>query len=292
MILINPDLIELKAVRRTALATLAKQLLQKPEAARTAFIDEKREETWAHPEVLEALRAVVGNKCWYSEVPLEGADPNVDHFRPKGQVREVDANLNPTKTKVGGYWWLAFEFLNFRLAAMHANQRRTDTDTNGGKWDFFPVRGARAAECTSCGAITEDYLALDPCKPSDVRLLWFDPDGKPCAARWRGKALRDEDAERVRASIWLYHLDKQELHARRSKHVQDIMKDLRKADKNYSLWAPESAQPNLQAKAGFDEKVAEIKIKISPQSDFSGAKRSAVRLASATYPWIEDFDIL
>jgi hypothetical protein len=90
----------------------------------------------------------VGNKCWYSEVPLEGADPNVDHFRPKGQVREVDADLQNLQTTSPGYWWLAFECRNFRLSSMHANQRRVDTDTNGGKSDYLPVLGSRAVEGT------------------------------------------------------------------------------------------------------------------------------------------------
>lgn len=289
MILINPDSIRLNETRRQALASLAQELVQKPETERMPFIEQKRGETWAHPEVIEALRAVAGNKCWYSEVPLEGADPNVDHFRPKGQIREVDGDLNLLKTKVPGYWWLAFELQNFRLAAMHANQRRTDEDTNGGKWDFFPVRGCRAAACTPCGSIIEDHLALDPCKPSDVALLWFDMDGRPCAAKRRGKQLRAEQAEKVRTSIWLYHLNKKELHNRRAEYVEDIRKDLRKADADYQLWAPESSQPNRQSELSFNQKIDEIHIKLQPNQPFVGAKTSALRLAMAHYPWIEDY---
>lgn len=59
---------------------------------RNAFVNSKRGETWGHPEVVRALKQVVGNKCWYSEVSLDGSDPEVDHFRPKGRVVEVDAN--------------------------------------------------------------------------------------------------------------------------------------------------------------------------------------------------------
>src|SRR5262245_62047027 len=84
----------------------AKKLTRELEAMlpdeRLDFIEKHREVTWGAHEVLEALRAIVGNKCWYSEVPLEGADPNVDHFRPKGQVREVDANLQNTKNTSPG----------------------------------------------------------------------------------------------------------------------------------------------------------------------------------------------
>ena len=292
MIFVNPDSLNVPAARRAAMAALTVRLAGISREERKKFIESNRENTWGHDEVLTALRDIMGNKCWYSEAHLEGADPNVDHFRPKGRVREVDADLNNTGDESEGYWWLAFEPLNYRLASMHSNQRRTDKDTQGGKWDYFPVRGERAPEGTEWGAINEDTLALDPCSASDVRLLWFDPDGKPCPAAWKHREANADELERVKATIWLYHLDKQELQKRRTDHVQDIQKDLRKANVEYRLWAPDSGNPNLQAKASFDEKVAEIKTKISDAAQFAGAKRCAIQLALADYPWIEDFNIV
>jgi hypothetical protein len=208
MIFINPDAVPLPHARRATMDQLTAELLERPEAQRNAFIDQKRNVTWAQPEVIKALRAPAGNKCWYSEVQLDGQDPNVDHFRPKGRVREVDADFQNTGNESGGYWWLAFEFSNYRLAAMHANQRRVDEHTDGGKWDYFPVRGDRSPESTPWGEIIEDALPLDPCSSTDVALLWFDPDGKPCVSSWKRKP-NTADTERVKASIWLYHLDKQ-----------------------------------------------------------------------------------
>jgi hypothetical protein len=231
---------------------------------------------------------VVGNKCWYSEVQLDGADPNVDHFRPKGGVREVDEDLQNTKVASAGYWWLAFEFSNFRLAAMHANQRRADDQTEGGKWDYFPIRGNRAAAGTLSENIIEDILALDPCSRTDVALLWFDPDGKPGASKWKHEPNAN-DLQRVRATIWLYHLDKQEIQTSRAAYVEDIRKDLRKANSYFVLWGRDSANPNLQARAGFNQKIAEIETKIGIRSVFAGAKRCAVRLALADYAWIEEY---
>jgi hypothetical protein len=286
MIYINPDEVILSHAWSVHSRALTAELLGKSADERTAFINRHRDETWAHPAVLVALRSVVGNKCWYSEVPLEGGDPNVDHFRPKGQVREVDDNFEHTGEVSPGYWWLAFESRNFRLAAVHANQRRVDESTVGGKWDYFPVRGERAPAPTDWGLIAEDHLALDPCSSSDVRLLWFDPDGNPCASL----ACRSQpDQERVRATIWLYHLDKEEILRKRANHLDELRKDLRKADIEYQLWAPESTVPNLHAKNAFDIKVAEIRRKISDRADFAGAKRCAVRLAITEYPWIDEF---
>lgn len=292
MIHINLDDVTPGAEWERQAAILTAELKRKPAAERAAFIKQHRKDTWGHPRLLEALRAVVGNKCWYSEVSLEGADPNVDHFRPKGGIREVDTDLQDTGTISPGYWWLAFELRNFRLTSMHANQRRVDETTEGGKWDYFPVRGPRAAEGTEWGCIIEDVLPLDPCSATDVSLLWFDPDGKPSVVRRRGGPPNTAEEERVRVTIWLYHLDKVEIQARRTQYVEDIRKDLRKADAYYKLWNPTSSTPNLQAKNSFDIKVAEIKKKLADNAEFARAKQCAVQTAIVDYAWIEDFNII
>jgi len=292
MIFINPDSLEIPLESEETLRILTETLAEKTAVERRRFIESNRAKSWGHEAMLTALRAIVGNKCWYSEVHLEGADPNVDHFRPKGRVREVGTNLENTGEFSDGYWWLAFEPRNYRLAAMHANQRRVDKDTDGGKWDYFPVRGARASTQTEWDAIMEDILVLDPCSFSDVQLLWFDPDGIACAAKWKHRDIDEREIERVKATIWLYHLDKKELQDRRSGYVQDIRKDLRKANSYYQLWAPCSMNPNLHAKRSFDERVAEIRTKIADKEEFVGAKRCAVRIALAEYPWIEEFNII
>lgn len=288
MIFINPDALNLPPAQRTVMNQLTNELLGKPAADRSPFIEEGRDDTWAHADVLATLRSFAGNKCWYSEVQLDGADPNVDHFRPKGRVREVDGDLQNTGNVSDGYWWLAFEFANYRLAAMHANQRRVDEDTEGGKWDYCPVRGNRTAERTPWGEIMEDILALDPCVRTDVALLWFDPDGKPCVSKWK-RQPNTNDVERVKATIWLYHLDKKEIRDSRAAHVEAIRKDLRKAHVEFRLWDRDSQHPNLQARNSFNQKVAEIALNIADRAVFAGAKRCAVRLAIPDYPWIEEF---
>lgn len=267
---------------------LTKELMQKKPSQRNEFIDHQKEASWSHSEVLAALRAAAGNKCWYSEVKLDGQDVNVDHFRPKGRIQEVDADLQKTRANSAGYWWLAFEFDNYRLAAMHANQRRVDEDTAGGKWDFFPVRGNRCAEGTPCGAIVEDVLALDPCKLTDVALLWFDSEGKPCAPQRKRKA-NDSDKKRVEATIWLYHLNKNEIQTSRRQHVDGINAELRNANADFVLWDRDSAAPNIQARQSFNQKLDAIKAKLADDAVFARAKQCAVLIAKADYTWIEEF---
>jgi hypothetical protein len=289
MIFINPDNINPDNDWKTKAQELTEELKKLNADERAAFIKNNRDNAWGHSKLLKTLRTIVGNKCWYSEVPLEGADPNVDHFRPKGRIKEVDDNFNETKEESGGYWWLAFEYRNFRLASMHSNQRRVDEDTAGGKWDYFPIRGARAAELTDFDLIFEDVLALDPCSPSDVNLLWFDPDGNPCLAKRRHDLPSENDEKRIQATIWLYHLDKAEIHTKRAQHIQDIQTDLRKANSQYLIWNRYSAKPELKAKSNFDSKIAEMKRKIADTAEFARAKQCAVRNNSATYAWIDEF---
>lgn len=271
-------------------AALLVELKAKAPGERIDFIDHCREQTWANPDLLMALRDLVGNKCWYSEVPLEGADPNVDHFRPKGRVKEVDEeNLAPTKNLLPGYWWWAFEWRNFRLASMHSNQRRVDVDTDGGKADFFPVNGKRALPESDYALCVEDAIPLDPCNRTDVALLWFDANGVPSCSDWRRKKTSDEE-HRVRFSIWLYHLDKQEIVARRREHMEKIRAELFNADVDFRLW--KGAVGNILSKNSFERRLATIRDMTSDRSEFAGAKRAAVRIASAEYEWLFEYGLV
>jgi hypothetical protein len=269
-------------------SNLLDTLKQKPPGDRSYFIEHCRDQTWADPAMLTALRSLVGNKCWYSEVPLEGADPNVDHFRPKGRVKEVDKDLKPNGDVLPGYWWWAFEWRNFRLASMHSNQRRVDLHTDGGKADFFPVNGPRAAEESDYTLCVENVVPIDPCNQTDVALLWFDSDGAASCSDWRRKKSA-EDEWRVRVSIWLYHLDKHEIVARRREHMDGIRADLLNADTDYRLW--KNIPGNVISKNSFDRRLKAIRKKISEESEFSGAKRAAIRAAGVDYEWIFEFSL-
>ena len=80
-----------------------------------------------------ALSMLRGGKCWYSESRNPTADKNVDHFRPKNGVAEDPVHE--------GYWWLAFQWRNYRYSSQWCNQRRVNdaNGTRGGKWDHFPL---------------------------------------------------------------------------------------------------------------------------------------------------------
>ncbi|WP_353367419.1 hypothetical protein [Acidovorax sp. FG27] len=273
---------------RTTLAQITAALQSVAETDRAAYFKANRANTWGNSVVVEALKKVVGNKCWYSEISLGGADQNIDHFRPKGRVVEIDDQMAKTGQNCEGYWWLAFEPLNFRLTSQHSNQRRVDDTTEGGKADFFPIRGMRTPATTPYAQIFEDVLPLDPCSASDVSLMWFDPDGNPVYLP--KKKRMEEDALRIKATIWLYHLDKRDTAAPRRKAVESVQLKLKQADTYHQLW--NSPVPCMKSKASFDKEVAEIAELIADDSEFAGAKRCTVRLESANYQWIDECQAL
>ena len=171
-------------------------------------------------ELRDALGALTGGKCWYSESRNPTADKNVDHFRPKNRVHE-DANHE-------GYWWLAFQWRNYRYASQWCNQRRVDSGggTRGGKADCFPLcQGSFRARSEVDDYEREEPELLDPIDPEDWRLLTFRQDGYPTAAREPGSV----EYQRATTSIEVYHLHCNELVKERrvlAAEVQRIVQDI------------------------------------------------------------------
>jgi hypothetical protein len=103
---------------------------------------------WRDPRLLNWLTDIHHRKCWYSESRESVSSYHVDHFRPKGRAAQMD------KSERSGYWWLTFDWKNYRLAGQLLNVK---------KRDLFPVQypgSAQAANPLSLHA--EGPLLLDP----------------------------------------------------------------------------------------------------------------------------------
>jgi hypothetical protein len=161
-------------------------------------------------------------KCWFSEARDYFSHWDVEHYRPKSAAKNADGTL-----RADGYWWLAFDWHNFRICGNVGNRK---------KGIFFPLRPG-THEATAADRNTDDEfpLLLDPTRLEDTLLLSFDENGDV-------KQLAGIDqwsATRVNESIKLYKLRKHEplMEARRdvwSKCVrevnlcQNLMNDLSK----------------------------------------------------------------
>lgn len=93
----------------------------------------------------------------------------MDHFRPKLGVT-VDRQKLGAHT---GYYWLAYEWWNFRLSCQRCN--RPEKDENGvlrGKANEFPVHDEANRSLAAADPLDmEAPRLLDPCVEDDCKLL-------------------------------------------------------------------------------------------------------------------------
>lgn len=126
------------------------------------------------------LSALSYGKCWFTEAPDAASHLDVEHFRPKKSARNIKG---PERD---GYWWLAFDFMNFRFAGTVPNRKK-------GVW--FPLRyGSPVSSFAQRCEEDEAPYFLDPTNAHDVTLLAFDDEGKavpmPGLDRWEEVRVR------------------------------------------------------------------------------------------------------
>lgn len=122
-----------------------------------------------------------GDKCWYCESKSTRAPFDVDHFRPK-----LGITVNGVKLGAhNGYYWLAYEWWNFRLSCQRCNRpEKDDSNTLHGKANEFPIQDeAHRCQVPTGSLTTELPMLLDPCVQTDCELLAHCIDGevKPAA---------------------------------------------------------------------------------------------------------------
>jgi hypothetical protein len=138
---------------------------------RNELID-KHSSHWA--KLKPWLLALSGGKCWFTEARDIASHLDVEHFRPKKTARNVKG------ADRDGYWWLAFDYTNFRIAGTVPNRKK-------GTW--FPLRQGTpfSTYVHRCEGDEVPHF-LDPTNAYDVTLLAFDEEGKAVPApgidRW------------------------------------------------------------------------------------------------------------
>lgn len=145
-------------------------------------------------------------KCWYSEALEVMSDRDVDHFRPKNKAKNIN---NIPRADEDGYWWLAYDYENYRFSSQYSNQRRKHkldkTKETGGKGIYFPLFAGSPVAKTKPSCFDEHIMLLDPCDEDDPSLLTFNSKGEAIA---NANAVLDPNERiRVETSIKLYNLD-------------------------------------------------------------------------------------
>lgn len=224
-----------------------------------------RSRVWAAAS--PALMAASDGKCWYCEKREDRSDKPVDHFRPKGRVR--DAAGHP------GYWWRAFDWRNLRLSCTYCNSRRRDVVTGrvGGKQDFFPVIEPPPRQQAEGDADDRPKL-LDPLNDEDTKQLTFLTNGFPAPV---DKDPVSEARSRALCSIDLYHLDLTSL-VRERKQIAIDIRDLVAAGQD-------------AVEAGDAEGRKRVKKELIKKARHKAELSSAARVylgAYKTLPWVQE----
>lgn len=107
------------------------------------------------------LKKIFGDLCWYTDCDLTGSFGDIDHFRPKSSSCDLDGNIILDE----GYWWLAYDYRNFRLSCEYANRKYKD----GGKSTYFPVANENG--------VKDIPILLDPCNYNDTELVGYREGG-------------------------------------------------------------------------------------------------------------------
>ena len=226
-------------------------------------IIERNKGMWG--EVKEWLKTLSHGKCWYSEAKELCSFYDVDHFRPKNRAVDLDDRERE------GYWWLAFEWRNYRLSGQICN--RPNKNENGelrGKWDYFPLQaGSRVACCPEDDLDDEIIYLLNPIDPYDPVLLSFDETGEPVPADEVGTWHSD----RVKATIKLLHLDSTPLVEERKKVWSRCRTKLDKAQK---IMKDNGNRMSASLKSELKHIQEELREMVASDSELAGTARACL----------------
>lgn len=230
-------------------------------------IIDKNEGVWR--ELKDTLMRWSYGKCWYSELRDVGSDYHVDHFRPKGRVR------NPGEDEREGYWWLAFDWTNYRMAVAWCNSsHKSEEGPAKGKRDQFPL-GRNCKPATTSGEVAaEKPVLLDPTSAFDTLLVDFDETGlpQPVEDGW--------NRERVLTTRTVLHLDAPRMVEARQEVWRSCRFALLQAHSALSLPGDEHRNRDDQAAHGWIKKICEM---LRPNAPLSAVAQACV--LKCEFPW-------
>jgi hypothetical protein len=225
------------------------------DAEREAIIEAKGK-IWRDDRIRNWLLGLFYNKCWYSEAQEAVSAYHVDHFRPKGQVTGV-GRTRPEP----GYWWLAFNWQNYRICGQLINVKKSDV---------FPlVSGHRATPDAPGSLRLEAPSLLDP-TTDDARLVSFEMDEDGCRAVPSGGADA-EDFARVITTIEVIGLNRLD---RLNRKRADVWEECREKLASYAAASDEPPALKLLQRILI---VVDLKKRVAYESELSSVAEACIR---------------
>ncbi|MCF7962632.1 MAG: hypothetical protein K9M08_17980 [Pirellula sp.] len=216
-------------------------------AARNAYIDSKAKH-WG--KLKKWLFALSNGKCWFTEGRDICSHEDVEHFRPKKLV------LNLDNSEDDGYWWLAFDYKNYRASGNVPNRKK-------GNW--FPIHeDSRRSKFDKRSEESETIVLIDPTNPQDVGLIAFNEEGNAIP---NPKLIDPWDRLRAEKSIeWLKLNEHDDLPEERRKVWQKISRLL---EEYYIAKAAYKPGINPAPYNTMKEKLREIKERTRADAELS-----------------------
>ncbi|AZS21205.1 hypothetical protein S2M10_01670 [Sphingomonas sp. S2M10] len=256
------------------LQTAQDLIMAEADPRRRAALIEANQNRWT--ALRDAFEGASGGKCWYTECESPGADNDIDHFRPKGKVKE--------DRRHPGYYWLAFDWRNMRLSCQRANRPRIAPGARvaGGKSTHFPLlaTGVRATEPGDDIRLEHPAL-LDPTDPGDPILLTFLPNGEiDLSPQYRGNAVAEA---KIAASRLGLHLNWPKFVEGRMTLYNIIERDVERGKRE----APNDYLGMPQASQAFKDVIGDLKRRLNPRAQYAAAAKVYVESFRDIW-WIND----
>lgn len=233
---------------------LIAQLTAAPTKAARDELIEQNGELWRR--LRNWLLALSHDKCWYSEARDSFSFPEVEHYRPKCRCKRMARG-----PVIDGYWWLAFDWRNYRICGKVGNSR---------KGDFFPL--AAGSPVAVHGGVTianEIPLLLDPASPGDPDLLSFNEDGA-CAPHADADAFSEL---RVSTTVTRMNLNHGRLRKARQR-IWDRCWKLVEECRDLALQLNSAAGPAERDR--LNQRKEELRRMIKPEAEFSSVAKTCL----------------
>ena len=224
---------------------ITQELIREQDFEKRKIIIDKNSSLWG--KIKDDLHQLSHGKCWYSESRDVYSHYHVDHFRPKKRALDLNGNNE------GGYWWLAFEWTNYRICGSVGNTK---------KGDKFAVLKYKA-NCESDPCEDEIIYFLDPTNQDDTLKLTFDNTGKTIPS-----SNKEEEWDYKRAK---YTIDNLDLNYEPLKEARKDLWDICESKLNelQNLMQVYNQNPSATRKSQIQSKLQDLRILTKPKSEFS-----------------------
>lgn len=230
---------------------LTKKLLEASNKDEIHTIIDKNENTWR--KLKEFLLDISSDKCWYSESKDNYSYLHVDHFRPKKVALGID------KQDHGGYWWLAFDWKNYRVCGPVGNINKKDK---------FAVLKNKA---NSPNDNIEDEIIyfLDPTEEEDVLKITFNNVGEIMPIENNGWIFEQAD----------YTIKNLKLNSKKLKESRKNIwvKCSNHINQTQTLMYQNNINPSPFRRAQIKEKIKQIKDLVKASSEFAATAKACLK---------------